>query len=645
MNNDLAIYIRTLIEKTSKQNITTEIEQLVTTLQQKLDKLNINIKFDSKLFDGLKSQLNNTDEQIKKINTLLNQTLNLTGKDVSKQSLVNVNGTDVKLITDMNVGLGRTLKIVQELKDKGNTITTQTINSKEIDKAIDKVNQFKIKTEQAINGLRNKFGDGIFNSQKLTGTDVIIRQINKITQDTKGWVEGTKNWENELTKVENKLKLLDQQMSKNKLLTDQRNKASLFDTGYNNRIQDIKIRAVVDTRDINKLEQDFVKLNDKIKNALSKNDTKAFDRYSKEIVNLKQQYTDMIKLERQLSTQFDQNNAEFLRGMKLRETEQQKFIANQERISKQLNTKTQNALGLGVKFGNLSPDQFAPLEKALNRYKTLIKDFQQKNLSGQLVSDKDIERLQRLESAIKRVYDLTRIASKDSRGFNFEQYPKMANAIQNATNAQNYYNQSIIHGKKLLESSVQETEKYIKVTQRLRQGSEITNLTAYINKATGETHKFSESMKSLLTRTYDLGSAFKTAMEKFAIWMASGTVLFQSWHFLKDGISYVNQYNKALTELSVVYMQTQNQVEKLGEKLHNLSIEMGVSTQEVVKGAVEFARQGLSEAESIKRMETAMKYAKISNLDFSTSARILTATVNSMGVSAERAADVFSYMG
>jgi len=645
MSQDLAIYIKTLLEKTSKDNISTEVTKLVEILQQKLDKLNINIKFDSKLFDGLKSQINNTEEQIKHINNLLNETIKITGKDISKQSLVKVNGTDVKLITDINQGLGRTLKIVQELKKDGSTITTNTINSKEIDKAIDKVNQFKIKTEQAINGLRNKFGDGIFNSQRLTGTDAIIKQINKITQDTKGWVEGTKNWENELVKVENKLKSLDQQMSKNKLLTEQRNKASLFDTGYNNRIQDIKVRAVVDNRDINKLEQDFVKLNDKIKNALSKNDTKAFDRYSKEIVNLKQQYTDMIKLERQLSTQFDQNNAEYLRGMKLREAEQQKFIANQERIAKQLNTKTQNALGLGVKFNNLSPEQLAPLEKALNRYKTLISSMQQKNISGQVVSDKDLERLSKLENAIKRVYDMTRISSKDSRGFNFEQYPKMTNAVHGATNAQNYYNQSIMQGKKLLEANVQETEKYIKVSQRLRQGSEITNLTAYINKATGETHKFSESMKSLMTRTYDLGSAFKTAMEKFSIWMASGTILFQSWHFFKDGISYVNEYNKALTELSVVYMQTQDQVEKLGEKLHNLSIEMGVSTQEVAKGAVEFARQGLSEAESIKRMETAMKYAKISNLDFSTSARILTATVNSMGVSAERAADIFSYMG
>ena len=316
-----------------------------------------------------------------------------------------------------------------------------------------------------------------------------------------------------------------------------------------------------------------------------------------------------------------------------------------ERISKQLNTKMQNALNLDVKFNNLSPEQLAPLEKALNRYKTLINDMKQKNLSGQVVSDKDLERLSRLENAIKRVYDLTRIASKDSRGFNFEQYPKMTNAIQNATNAQNYYNQSIIHGKKLLESSVQETEKYIKVIQRLREGSKITNITAYINKATGETHKFSESIKSLMTRTYDLGSAFKTAMEKFTIWLASGTILFQSWHFLKDGISYVNQYNKALTELSMVYMKTQDQVEGLGEKLHKLSVEMGISTQEVAKGAVEFARQGLSQEESIKRMETAIKYAKISNLDFSTSARILTATVNSMGISAEKAADVFSYMG
>jgi len=639
MSQDLAIYIKTLLEKTSKDNISTEVTKLVEILQQKLDKLNINIKFDSKLFDGLKSQINNTESQIKNINNLLNKTIKLTGKDISKQSLVNVNGTDVKLITDMNVGLGRTLKIVQELKKDGNTITTNTINSKEIDKAIDKVNQFKVKTEQAINILRNKFGDGIFNSQKLTGTDAIIKQINKITQDTRGWVEGTKNWENELTKVENKLKSLDQQMNKNKLLIDQRNKANLFDTGYNNRIQDIKVRAIVDTRDINKLEQDFVKLNDKIKNALSKNDTKAFDRYSKEIVNLKTQYTDMIKLERQLSTQFDQNNAEFLRGMKLREAEQKKFITNQERIAKQLNTKTNNALDLGVKFNNLSPEQLAPLEKALQRYQNLIKEFQQKNISGQVVSDKDLERLSRLENAIKRVYDLTRIASKDSRGFNFEQYPKMTNAVHGATNAQNYYNQSIIAGKKLLEASTQETEKYIKVTQRLREGSQISNITAYINKATGETHKFSESLKDLMTRTYDLGSAFKTALQKISLWAGATGIFYNVTHGLKQMGTEIINIDTKLTELSKVLDNNTNW-SKLMQDTAESANKMARSLTEALDAEIEFSKQGFNASQSVELARSSMLGANVTGLKTGEMANYLTGILAQFNIEAEKSSTI-----
>jgi hypothetical protein len=47
----------------------------------------------------------------------------------------------------------------------------------------------------------------------------------------------------------------------------------------------------------------------------------------------------------------------------------------------------------------------------------------------------------------------------------------------------------------------------------------------------------------------------------------------------------------------------------------------------------------------MKRTRIATEYAKISNLDFKTSAEILTATTNSMNVSIEHASDVFSFLG
>lgn len=141
------------------------------------------------------------------------------------------------------------------------------------------------------------------------------------------------------------------------------------------------------------------------------------------------------------------------------------------------------------------------------------------------------------------------------------------------------------------------------------------------------------------------GNAIKTAFEKFSIWLVAGSAIMQSWRFFTNGISYVNELNKSLTEISIVTGKTQKEVEELAKEYAELAFQMGVTTKEITKASVEFYRQGLSEAEVMERMKVATQYARISNLDFTQSAEILTATTNSMGVSIERASDVFSYLG
>lgn len=127
--------------------------------------------------------------------------------------------------------------------------------------------------------------------------------------------------------------------------------------------------------------------------------------------------------------------------------------------------------------------------------------------------------------------------------------------------------------------------------------------------------------------------------------MAASTAFYQSLHFFTDGISYVNELNKSLTEISIVTGQTQQQVAQLGEEYNRLAQSMGVLTNDVARATVEFYRQGLSQEEVMNRTSVATQYAKISALDFKRSAEVLTATVNSMGVDIERASDVFSYLG
>lgn len=166
-----------------------------------------------------------------------------------------------------------------------------------------------------------------------------------------------------------------------------------------------------------------------------------------------------------------------------------------------------------------------------------------------------------------------------------------------------------------------------------------------LNEATGALTQYGEETRTTANRNLSMFKQLQTALTRIPIWMAGMTAFYQTLHFFTEGVAYVNEFNKALTQLSIVYGESQSRVERFTDTFREMGQEMGIATLELANGAVELARQGLSSAETLERMQTAAKYAKISNLDYTESIEILTATINSMGISGERASDVFSYMG
>ena len=72
---------------------------------------------------------------------------------------------------------------------------------------------------------------------------------------------------------------------------------------------------------------------------------------------------------------------------------------------------------------------------------------------------------------------------------------------------------------------------------------------------------------------------------------------------------------------------------------------MKVSSTEIATAAVEFWRQGLDESEVNARLTASIQYAKISAMEFDEAAELITAATNTMEISAQRAADVFAYLG
>jgi Phage-related minor tail protein len=311
-----------------------------------------------------------------------------------------------------------------------------------------------------------------------------------------------------------------------------------------------------------------------------------------------------------------------------------KTLSAQEKAAKELNSRMQAALNLEVKFNALSPKNKEELIKQLEQYKKSIQELQSKNALGNLVTGSDLQNLKNAENAIRRLYEQTKILSRDSQGFDYTKYEKMVNPIKNATNAQEYFNKSLIEGKKLLEANVAVTNEYIKVSQKLRDGSQITNIIAYINRATGETYKLSEAQKDLMRRTWDVGSAFKTAFEKIGLWAGATGIFYGLIETLQSLSETIVEIDTRLTELSKVLSSDTN-FDELMQNSVELANTYGRSITEAQDALVEFGKAGFEAQQALQLTNATLLGANVTGLKTGQMAEYLTGALIQFNLTAE----------
>lgn len=114
---------------------------------------------------------------------------------------------------------------------------------------------------------------------------------------------------------------------------------------------------------------------------------------------------------------------------------------------------------------------------------------------------------------------------------------------------------------------------------------------------------------------------------------------------VRGGVQTIQEIDGSLTEVAMVTGQTREQVKGLGKEFNTLAKDMSVSTSAITEGAVTFYRQGLDNEQVLERLRAATVYSKVANMDFNDSVEIITASVNSMGIEAEKVVDVLVYLG
>ena len=155
------------------------------------------------------------------------------------------------------------------------------------------------------------------------------------------------------------------------------------------------------------------------------------------------------------------------------------------------------------------------------------------------------------------------------------------------------------------------------------------NLTDYANKTT---------TASVATKGW--AGDISNAIEKMAMWAIAGSLLFGTLRKIGEGTQYIKDLNKELTNISIVTGMTQQQTYALGQQYNQLAQQMGVTTQAIAQGSLEWFRQGKTIEQTTELMTSSLMMATLGNMTAADATEKLTATLNGFQMQSEESISV-----
>ena len=174
----------------------------------------------------------------------------------------------------------------------------------------------------------------------------------------------------------------------------------------------------------------------------------------------------------------------------------------------------------------------------------------------------------------------------------------------------------------------------------------------YIQQCVTAEHEHASASQNVVTSQGELGMAVKSLVTRYFSLLA---VIRTIKTILSDSVEYVTQYSDKMNEIQIITGKSNNEIQELGERYMKIAEQMSVSSLDMADAAIYFTRQGLNAEEIESRLKNVTMYAKTANIEFTESAEIMTAVINSLKLveqeekdgrdSAQRVADVFLAIG
>lgn len=146
--------------------------------------------------------------------------------------------------------------------------------------------------------------------------------------------------------------------------------------------------------------------------------------------------------------------------------------------------------------------------------------------------------------------------------------------------------------------------------------------------------------KQLKEETKGLTSQITQNVAKVIQWAVATTMIYGSLKALGEGVEYVKELDKALTNISIVTGKTRQETTELGLEYNRMAQRMGVTTAEIAEGSLEWFRQGKTVEETSKLMQSSLMMSKLGNMEAAQATEYLTSVLNGFKFEAEDASMV-----
>ena len=170
-----------------------------------------------------------------------------------------------------------------------------------------------------------------------------------------------------------------------------------------------------------------------------------------------------------------------------------------------------------------------------------------------------------------------------------------------------------------LGQTIQETGKFKVAEDGATESVKKSN--TYVSQAVKEQRNLATEMSAVIRRTLESAATLG--------------LMYGALNQLRQGVQYIKDLDKELTNVQVVTGMSQESVENLATGYNNLAQEMGVTTLEVAKGSLEWLRQGKTAEQASELVKSSMVLSKLGNLDAAQSTEYLTSVMNGFKLEAK----------